>query len=246
MIRKGSPYYYPGDSSNPQNVEGTIVVNDGRAAYCYKVNWDNGTNNAYRVGDLDLISAPDAKFKVGDKVKVTKRGNTYSSYTDMFALLGFKNLERNDAFNDGTLAEVVAMTYHERIDEGVLYHIKTLDGKKESLIGKKGISKAETVGPTTVEVDKAFIIEAWEAADATMKAKIEEKFPDAFKPQKGDLYKFSRGQKIDTYFNDMPFMIGQHVVSEGLCMRSLIVLSEYEVELSRTGSHQVISFRKKH
>ena len=53
MTRYGHERYGT-NHNNPLNIEGVIV--DYEAPF-WKVKWDNGTNNTYRKGTIELVSA---------------------------------------------------------------------------------------------------------------------------------------------------------------------------------------------
>lgn len=81
-----------------------------------------------------------AKFKIGDKVKVTNYGYTYTTYGEKFELMGFENTQYNGSIRDKEVGTIFGVTLHEDKDT-ILYAIRTLDDNREALIGEEGLIK---------------------------------------------------------------------------------------------------------
>jgi hypothetical protein len=84
-------------------------------------------------------------FKVGDEVVVTNTGNQYSSYTEMYKLMGFKNQKENSSYGQSFVKERIAtifdMHYHiNPTNPAVLCGIRFDDGF-ELLIDQAGLRK---------------------------------------------------------------------------------------------------------
>lgn len=80
-----------------------------------------------------------AKFKIGDNVKLKNFGKTYTTYEDMFELMGFKNTQYNGDIKNKEVGTIFGVQLHENQDT-ILYAIRTLDGR-EALIGEEGLIK---------------------------------------------------------------------------------------------------------
>ena len=79
------------------------------------------------------------KFKVGDKVQIVDSGRTYTTYDRMFKKLGFNNIEKNEFFQPGLVAEVFAIGEHE--SQGTtLLALQAQDGS-QCLISTCGVVK---------------------------------------------------------------------------------------------------------
>ena len=81
-----------------------------------------------------------AKFKIGDKVKVTNYGYTYTTYEEKFELMGFENTQYNGSIRDKEVGTIFGVTLHE-YEDIILYAIRTLDDNREALIGEEGLIK---------------------------------------------------------------------------------------------------------
>lgn len=80
-----------------------------------------------------------AKFKIGDKVKVTNFGQTYTTYEYMFELMGFKDTRYNGSIKNKDVGTIFGVQLHENQDV-LLYAIRTADDR-EALIGEEGLIK---------------------------------------------------------------------------------------------------------
>lgn len=99
-----------------------------------------------------------AKFKIGDKVKVTNFGQTYTIYEYMFDLMGFKNTLRNWALNNREVGTIFGVQLHENQDV-ILYAVRTADDK-EALIGEEGLVKVEDAPKVYSEEDMRISFDA--------------------------------------------------------------------------------------
>jgi hypothetical protein len=79
-----------------------------------------------------------SKIKVGSKVVITNPGRTYTTYDDMFRLLGFKNTEHNEAFLVGMQGTVFAVENHLNWPNDTLYAVQDAQGN-QCLINVDGI-----------------------------------------------------------------------------------------------------------
>ena len=144
------------------------------------------------------------KFNIGDKVVIVHKGKTYSTYSDKFVELGFKNVVRNPALPEGTVGTVFGTSFDT--SERKIYAIRTKNGE-EVLIGGAGIEVVH-LEDDNYEVSGAFILEAYKAACPEWKKKLEAKFPELFfkvKFKKGDVVKSDSGT-ILTVLEDVESM----------------------------------------
>jgi len=79
-----------------------------------------------------------SKIKVGSKVVITNPGRTYTTYDDMFRLLGFKNTEHNGAFLVGMQGTVFAVENHLSFSEYALCAVSDAQGN-QCLINVEGV-----------------------------------------------------------------------------------------------------------
>jgi len=77
------------------------------------------------------------QFKKGDKVRITNPGKTYSTYSDGFWELGFKNPYGNGSFPQGSECVVFGITSHPG-SKLTLLGVRDKDGN-ESLISEDGV-----------------------------------------------------------------------------------------------------------
>lgn len=82
-----------------------------------------------------------AKFKIGDNVRLTNFGFTYTTYEEMFELMGFKDTQSNSKVKGKEVGTIFGVQLHEDQDT-ILYAIRTADDR-EALIGEKGLVKVE-------------------------------------------------------------------------------------------------------
>jgi hypothetical protein len=78
-----------------------------------------------------------SQFKKGDKVIITNPGKTYSTYSDGFRELGFKNPYGNGSFPQGSECVVFGITSHPG-SKLTLLGVRDKDGN-ESLISEDGV-----------------------------------------------------------------------------------------------------------
>lgn len=93
-------------------------------------------------------TVPHTFFKVGDKVSIQSIGQTYTSYSDVFKSMGFKNIVGNDGGYEsvwGQIGTIFDIMYHPEelkktpaINCDVLLGIN-LDSGRQLLIGHKGV-----------------------------------------------------------------------------------------------------------
>jgi hypothetical protein len=74
-----------------------------------------------------------------DRVRVVDSGETYSTWTEQFEKMGFKNTSSNSAFKHGTEATVFSILKHPNFGTFVFGIVD--DEGNESLIGQEGIQK---------------------------------------------------------------------------------------------------------
>ena len=82
-----------------------------------------------------------SQYNIGDWVRITEPGWTYSTYSSMFQKLGFRDTERNGPLGEDTLARVFAYTEHDS-NSRMLYALRDTHGI-ESLIDDRGITEPE-------------------------------------------------------------------------------------------------------
>ena len=93
-----------------------------------------------------------AKFKVGDKVKITNIGNRYSTFKEMFKKMGFANQLKNDEGSNGDVGTIFAVGTNPRgeIIYGVLVELGATR-KYQTLISERGL---ELFQPTPLSASK--------------------------------------------------------------------------------------------
>jgi hypothetical protein len=101
--------------------------------------------------------ANETKFKVGDKVKITNPGRTYSTYDTMFRKLKFNNTEKNPSWREGTIGVIFAMDNHESSKE-LLLAVRSLKSNSdgdvdECLIHVNGVTRVITNAVTITRKD---------------------------------------------------------------------------------------------
>jgi hypothetical protein len=116
-------------------------------------------------------------------------------------------------------------------------------------LGKAMLSSAPKVDekPKTVEVDEAFIMDAYKAADTTMKAKIEKKFPKLFEKTP---FRFGGSHTITTSTgmenkDGGPLGIAHGYAPSGKELQCLFVSSAYKMEVTERNGLQILTFTKK-
>ena len=77
-------------------------------------------------------------FKVGDKVKITNPGNAYTTHSAMFFKLGFRNQDKNRAWEIGTMGEIFEITLYDIFNPITLLALRDEDGN-ECLISTEGV-----------------------------------------------------------------------------------------------------------
>ena len=93
------------------------------------------------------------EIEVGSKVVVVNNGRTFTTYSNMFLKMGFKNTDYNDLFENGTECIVFAKQYQD--DESrTICGIRDEKGN-ESLINIEGL---ELLSPPTTLEEKFDII----------------------------------------------------------------------------------------
>ena len=118
------------------------------------------------------------KFKVGDKVKITNPGKTYSTYEDMFIKLGFKNCKVNYSWQQGTEGIVFATGEHEQQRAVNLLAVRRISASgiaSECLINEEGVTYADHDGVTITRKDVQAVMELQDICD-TWKKKIAAQF----------------------------------------------------------------------
>ena len=80
------------------------------------------------------------EIKVGSKVVVVDSGRTYSTYTQKFEELGFRNTKVNEEIPNGTICEVFAITQHSTESETIVVAIQDQTGN-QALVGLVGLEK---------------------------------------------------------------------------------------------------------
>ena len=83
-------------------------------------------------------------FKSGDKVKITNDGSSYTTHSDAFEALGFKNKKRNSASCDGDEGNVFVVAQIEGYPNSTVYIGIDLDNGKQCLMCSKGIEVIES------------------------------------------------------------------------------------------------------
>ena len=114
---------------------------------------------------------PKTKFKVGDKVKISKDSEYYGV-----------DATYNPADKVGTVIEVQKADYSSRLKVKVLWdkesNISNTYAHEDLVYAAVQTTKVQNDDEFTV--DKEFVMEAYKSACSTWKAKIEAKFPELF------------------------------------------------------------------
>ena len=174
-------------------------------------------------------------FKIGDKVKVTNTGSTYSTYSPMFEKMGFADTTHNPGWKTNTVGYVFAVDVHLSFGTPVIA-IRHEDGR-ECLIGVEGLEYIGTgkVPPSakkveTVTVPVAFLKEEHKAACSGWKQKLEDKFPEVFKvPVEPTYFDFGDCYELGTSStSDIPLYIAYGHALPYKMFQSLVVGKEYE------------------
>lgn len=76
-------------------------------------------------------------FELGERVTVIDDGNTYTSYSEVFKIAGFKNKKSNSGLTNGSIAKVFWRGFHEN-GRDMLYAIRDTRGI-EALVNQKAI-----------------------------------------------------------------------------------------------------------
>jgi hypothetical protein len=79
-----------------------------------------------------------SKIKIGSKVVITDPGRTYTTYSDMFRSLGFKNTEYNEAFLVGMQGTVFAVEKHLSHYNDIVCAVSDAQGN-QCLINVEGV-----------------------------------------------------------------------------------------------------------
>lgn len=86
-------------------------------------------------------------MNIGDRVKLVSLGNIYSTCTDMFERLNFKDLNENtiidsdfDFYKDLEFT-IINIAEHLHYRGTILYHISESCTNKELLVGEESIKK---------------------------------------------------------------------------------------------------------
>jgi len=80
------------------------------------------------------------QIKVGSKVVVVDSGRTYTTYSQKFEELGFRNTKLNEEIPNGTICEVFAITQHSPESETIVVAIQDQTGN-QALVGLAGLEK---------------------------------------------------------------------------------------------------------
>ena len=252
-ISKDSEYYKEGSESNPKGVTGTISEIE-EDEYCYRVDWDNGESNTYRINDLYLYQ----EIKVGDRVRISKDSIYYKD--------GQESNPRNVTGTVNSVGASYSLNIHVKWDNlrSNSYNVKDL-----YLYSEKDKKSNE------LTVSKEFVLEAHKAACSDWKNKLEKQFPEVFESDKyPTLVDLKEGDRIvaaelfvkvrDSKGNDkyVPLkgveiadgiadgrILPQQAKYKALYIRpELLGFGEYEIKHkatdSRCGSH-VVYFEKK-
>jgi hypothetical protein len=112
---------------------------------------------------------------------------------------------------------------------------------------KSSVKKTEPKKPTGVfEVDTAFIKAAHKSACTEWKAKIEKKFPEAFKP-KDEYYNFGVGKTthLSSSSYHLPIFVGNGMAPDDQEGKCIVVDDAYELEVKQHGGNTLLFFKKK-
>lgn len=90
-----------------------------------------------------------SQFRINDRVVVTDSGECFTGYTDMFDELGFKHLNSNPAFEEGTSARIFNICEHPHSDCWLIALVD--DEGNECLTSNLGITLAQT--DTTIKIN---------------------------------------------------------------------------------------------
>lgn len=188
-----------------------------------------------------------SKFQIGDKVKVTNSGKTYSTYDIKFREAGFKNFKVNSSWLDGTVGTIFWKGKHgdEIVNLVALRH----DDGRECLISVEGVTLAEgyllkrsdikaamskmTICPEWIEklsdqfgpfedecyVSANFIKTCYENANSEVSDMIEELYPDVFRPKIEALSLVSVNPEKDEFDDGLADLRGVGVIVKGLAGR---------------------------
>lgn len=99
-----------------------------------------------------ISTITNAKFKIGDKVKITSIGKKYSTYKEMFKKMGFANQFQNNEGKNGDIGTIFGVDVDER--GNIIYGVYVELGvtrKYQILIGEEGI---ELFQPTPLSASK--------------------------------------------------------------------------------------------
>jgi hypothetical protein len=103
----------------------------------YAVALDDGRECLISGIGIVLVEDTATSIKINDMVRVIKSGKTYSTHTDMFQLMRFKNEYENSAWNEGEVGRVFDISIIQD-DKKTLYALVHADGR-ECLINAEGI-----------------------------------------------------------------------------------------------------------
>ena len=80
----------------------------------------------------------DSKYSIGETVVMSDDLKGYSTRSSTFINLGFKNTQRNDYFQNGTLGVIFGIELDEH-EKTLMYALRDKNGN-ETLVGEKGLS----------------------------------------------------------------------------------------------------------
>lgn len=83
-----------------------------------------------------------SQFRINDRVVITDSGECFSAYSTMLEKLGFKKLDSNPAFEEGTSARIFAMCEHPHLDCWLIAVVD--DQGNECLTSNLGVVLAQT------------------------------------------------------------------------------------------------------
>ena len=143
-ISKDSEYYRDGQESNPKDVTGTVSEEE-EDEYCYRVDWDNGESNTYRINDLYLYSEKNNK---ADEPTVLTVSKEFVLEAHKAACSDWKNkLEKQfpEVFESDKYPTLVDLNPGEKLVTAGLF-AKVTDGNgKDKYVPLKGVEIADGI-----------------------------------------------------------------------------------------------------
>ena len=118
-----------------------------------------------------------SKFKIGDKVKVTKLGHIYTSYSDMAIIMGFNiwDWDRGGELLYGDTGTVINIQKHPTL-ENVLIGIRTKNGK-EYIIDENGLELVvETKSSDVIQISRQLLNDYYNASTSGQKQYMNDNF----------------------------------------------------------------------